>query len=99
VLPNNGGVNIVQVLALENSFIISDSFYADGKMFYSMDEDIAIRLLIKPNKYQQTLIKKYKAYREYAGETYFNNIEDAEKALEWINSLELLVKLSGTNNG
>lgn len=71
-----------------------DEFYIENNGNNNRDGYIASALHIDLYLYQEKLLTKYNAFKRY-GEIYFKNKEDATKALEWINSLELLVKLRG----
>jgi hypothetical protein len=84
-------MRVMQIMNSSVGIFISD--YDEG--FCSLDNDIAKSLGIKHKQYRDTLIKKYNGHLAYAGEIYFSNMKDAEKALDWVNSLEMLIKLRG----
>lgn len=76
----------------------ADKGYTDSdKNIAASDKNIAAYLQLELNDYQKHLVNNYNAYlikgKEY-NELYFMLKEDADKAIEWIDSIILSIQLT-----
>lgn len=74
--------------------ISKDLFYIVSDSNLIHDCNLAEIVKISVGQYRDILIKNYNAYIA-KGEIFFNKEQDAEKAVEWLNSLFILNKLRG----